>query len=323
MTEHDIDDVRTLFHDVQPAEVPVTRDLIGPAVAWGNARRRRDRIVVAATAGTLAVAALTALTLRPGSDHGSAPAPPLGTTQSFGAPTLAAPPPTGGAPAGAPTRWGPTTAPPASGATPTKPKTEAETKQAQQTWFRDLEALLPPGYHVTCDSSALNGVTGICGSLFDVSDPTGSSVTQFGVGAQPYLDPVPRGYSHEHTATSQIPLTSGVRQVPEGTVSVESLDYEARTIMSPTMLTDPSALVLHEAEYSFTAAGGGPTYHVQFTELVKHLPWAPGTGGDERKLFGYNPTGPALSPEQFAKIAADLRYPALMQQRSDLFGYVP
>ena len=65
MTEHDIDDVRTLFHDAQPAEVPVTRDLIGPAVAWGSARRRRDRIVVGATVGTLAIAALTALTLRP------------------------------------------------------------------------------------------------------------------------------------------------------------------------------------------------------------------------------------------------------------------
>jgi len=191
--------------------------------------------------------------------------------------------------------------------------TEDQTKQAQQTWFRDFEALLPAGFHVTCDSSALNAVTGTCSNVCDVAGPTGSSIMRIGVGTQS-ASPPQGPDSHEHVATTQIPVVSGVQRFPEGTVSVSSIDFEAQAFLPQEQLTAPSEPVMNQARYSFTPSGSGPVFNIQFTELFKHVPWAANISGDERKLFGYNPTGPVLSPEQFAKVAADPRFAALVQQ---------
>ncbi|ACU69912.1 hypothetical protein Caci_0981 [Catenulispora acidiphila DSM 44928] len=79
MTEHESDDhLRVLFRGADLDDVPVTRDLIGPAVAWGDGRRRRDRWrAVGATGAVAAVAVAGIVALRPAGADGVAPSSPV------------------------------------------------------------------------------------------------------------------------------------------------------------------------------------------------------------------------------------------------------
>lgn len=95
--------------------------------------------------------------------------------------------------------------------------------------------------------------------------------------------PVDTKYIHQHPATAAIPLVSGTKEVPGGTVQIQSTDIEARdSIQDTAALTDPSALSFHSAQYVF------------------------------------NPSGPVLSPEQFATLVSAPIFPAAMQQLGDL-----
>ena len=300
MIEHDVEDIKTLFRGAEMSEVPVHRDLVGPAVAWGDTRRRRDRrLAVAATAGAMTVVVAVAVgVLRPDSGRGPAPVPAVGA--AHGSPThTASPTPAGAHPTG----------PPSSGSAPAKAPVGAALKQAQENWYRDVEALLPPGFHVTCDRSTFNPVNGVCSGAVDFISPTGSSMVQF---TAPPMTPNP--LSHEHVATDQIPEVSGIQHFPEGTVNVTSLDWEAQALMPANMLKTPSGLVSNLARYTFTPTDGGPSVQIQLNELFKDVPWASGYSGDGRKLFGYNPSGPVLTPQQFAKLAADPAFDALVRQ---------
>jgi len=287
MAEHDVDRVKTLFQDTDLEDVPVTRDLIGPAVAWGSGRRRRDRWMATGAAGALAaVAVVGAVAFRP---HG-------GTSGSVAA---------GSAPKGS-----------------NSPATE-QPAHRQQELLDSLLPYFPAGYRLACQTPDPEG--GSC-PVLTISSPTGTSIVQWGIGALMIESgPADAEYRHEHKATAQIPLVSGTRAVPEGVVTIRETDSEAQVnFADKTMLVDPTDLAFNEAQYAFTPTGSPIGFHIELFQMVKDIPWKDGksgTGGMDRELWGYNPTGPVLSPEQFAKLASAPVFKTVVEELSP--SYVP
>ncbi|MEY9855161.1 hypothetical protein ABH935_000760 [Catenulispora sp. GAS73] len=291
MTDHEAENIRTLFHDADLEHVPTSRDLIGPAVAWGDGRRRRDRWTAAGVTGAVAAVAVAGVVaLRPG--HGKpdavAPGVPV-STQSTAKPT------------------------------PTLPKLTGTIVQREQEVLDALKPYLPTGDHIACQTA--DQPPGFCTTLTFTSSTGGTSIVQVLPGDH-FIQaaPVDTKYIHQHPATAAIPLVSGTKEVPGGTVQIQSTDIEARdSIQDTAALTDPSALSFHSAQYVFAPPGSGTSWTIELDELVRELPWKGSSGvADEHGVFGFNPSGPVLSPEQFAALVSTPIFPAVMQQLGDL-----
>ena len=283
MTEYEGDDLRALFQDADLDHVPTTRDLIGPAVAWGSGRRRRDRWTAAGLAGAAAAVAVTGVvTLRPG----------------------------GGA-----------------AADPTRPASSGSAVPGTALVQKEVDALrpyLPAGYQLTCQSPE----NGFCG-IFVLTSPTGgTSMVQWGAGPvvtdnqSPY-DRTPKVEGMViHKATAQIPLVDGSRAYNDGTVTYTVNDQEALGITgyaTRTNLIDPSEIVYNLASYTFAPNGSAMRYSIGLSEMIKDPAFKPGTSEapSDRKLYGYNPTGPVLSPEQFAQMAGKPGFQSALRQVLD------
>lgn len=301
MTDHEPEGIRTLFHDADLEHVPTTRDLIGPAVAWGRGRRRRDRWAAAGVAGAVAAVAVVGVAaLRPGGHEKSDAVAPgaVVPTQSTAKPHASAP-----------------TTPKAP---VTLPKLSGTIQQREQQLLDALTPYLPTGVKITCQTVIQS--PGYCTTL-TVTGPTGTSIAQVLPGDRFFQPaPVDMKYIHEHKATAAIPLVSGTRNVSGGVVRIESTDTEARdSIQDTSLLTDPSALSFHTAQYVFAPPGSGTSWAIELYELVRELPWKGSPQvADEHTVFGFNATGPVLSPEQFAALASAPIFPAVMQQLADL-----
>lgn len=295
MTDHESEAVRALFQDADLEHVPASRDLIGPAVAWGNGRRRRDRWTAASVVGAVAAVAVAgAVALRPDGGGGSqavAPGQSVPTQSSAK-----------------------TTAP---SATPTLPRISGTISERQQELLDALNPYLPAGVRINCQHM---GSDGPC-MMLDFTGPTGTSIGQWIPGTYDYqAAPVDAKYIHQHKATAAIPLVSGPVEVPGGTVQVTSTDTEAQdNVGDKTTLTDPSALTFHTAVYEFIPTGAAKAVSMELTELVREMPWKPGAGSpQDHALWGFNKTGPVLSPQQFANLATAPIFPLVLQQLADL-----
>src|SRR6185312_14739951 len=88
MTDFESEAVRTLFQDADLEHVPASRDLIGPAVAWGSSRRRRDWWTAAGVTGVVAAVAVAGImALRPGGWPEAVSPGHVGPTQSSANPS--------------------------------------------------------------------------------------------------------------------------------------------------------------------------------------------------------------------------------------------
>jgi len=299
MTDHEAENIRTLFREADLEHVPTSRDLVGPAIAWGDGRRRRDRWTAAGVTGAVAAVAVAGfVALRPGHGGGSDAVTPGDTgtpTQSTAKPHTPAP----------------TT-------TPTLPKLTGTIAQQEQEVLDLLKPSLPAGVRITCED--LTQTPGYC-TMLTITGPTGTSIAQLLPGDQ-FIQPAPvdMKYVHQHPATAAIPLVSGTKDVPGGTVRIQSIDVEAQdNIQGAGVLTDPSARSFHTAEYLFTAPRTGTSYTIELSELVAELPWK-GTPEvpNAHAVFGFNQTGPVLSPEQFATLVSAPIFPAALQGLADL-----
>ncbi|MEY9927941.1 hypothetical protein ABH926_002575 [Catenulispora sp. GP43] len=301
MTDHESDDVRALFQDADLDRVPTSRDLIGPAVAWGNGRRRRDRWTTAGVTGAVAAVALAGvLALRPGGDGG-----PESVGSGHAATTTQS--------AAEPAKPNPT----APMTTPAVFQLSGNPPQREQQLLDALKPYLPAGVRISCRGI---GQAGMCTTL-TITGPTGTSLAQWAPGDYDYrAAPVDAKYNHPHQATAAIPLVSGTVQVPGGTVLVTSTDTEAQDSLSDkTMVTDPTALVFHTAVYEFIPSGTAPAFSMELTEMVRDMPWRPGTEvPDAHALWGFDQNGPVLSPQQFATLATSPLFPTVRQQLADL-----
>ncbi|MEZ0114389.1 hypothetical protein ABH920_008423 [Catenulispora sp. EB89] len=301
MTDHEAENIRTLFREADLEHVPASRDLIGPAVAWGDGRRRRDRWTAAGVTGAVAAVAVAGVVaLRPGHGAGSDAVTPgvSASTQSTAKPHTAQP-----------------TAPP----TPTLPKLTGTIVQQEQEVLDALKPYLPTGDHIACQTA--DQPAGFCTTLTFTSSTGGTSIVQVLPGDH-FIQaaPVDTKYIHQHPATAAIPLVSGTKEVSGGTVRIQSTDIEARdSIQDTAALTDPSALSFHSAQYVFAPPGSGTSWTIELDELVRELPWKGSSGvTDEHGVFGFNPSGPVLSPEQFAALVSAPIFPAVMQQLGNL-----
>lgn len=295
MTDHESDEIRTLFQSADLEHVPTSRDLIGPAVAWGSGRRRRDRWTAAGvTCAVAAVAVAGVVALRPGGDRARLSiAPGRALTQSPTKPQAAVP------------------------TNPVLPALSGTIPQQEQELLDALKPYLPAGVRISCQDISHRGV---CTTLM-FTGPTGTSIGQWAPGTDDYQSgPIDKKYEHPHPATTAIPLVSGTVKAPEGTVQVRSTDVEAQdSIADKTLLVDPTALTLHAAVYEFVPTGVGPAFSMVLTELVRDMPWKPGASTpDSHALWGFNPTGPVLSPQQFATLAAAPIFPSVCQKLADL-----
>lgn len=298
MADFEAEGIKTLFHDADLEHVPTTRDLIGPAVAWGSNRRRRDRWTAAGAAGAVAaVAAVGVVALRPGGGTRPDAVPPGGVKP---AQTTAKP------------------HPPAPATTTALPKLSGTLAQREQQLLDALTPYLPPGDRITCQP--VIETPGFCTTM-TLTGPDGTSIVQLVPGDR-FIQPAPvdAKYIHPHKPTAAIPLVSGTKAVPGGTVQVQSTDTEARVnIQDTAALTDPSALSFHTAQYVFTPHDSGASWAIELSELVTELPWKGGSQiADEHVVFGFNRTGPVLSPEQFAALVSAPIFPSAMQQLADL-----
>ena len=234
MTDHESESVRALFRDADLEDVPVSRDLVGPAVAWGSGRRRRDRwTAVGVTGAVAAVAVAGVVVLRPGGGGGPESVVPAIAVHTQGTET-----PTAGAPT----------------STPTLPALSGTYSQREQQLLDALRPYLPAGDRITCQVEYRSDE--LCTSM-TVTSTTGTSIAQWITGLYDYqAAPVDTKYIHPHKATAAIPLVSGTVPVPGGTVKVISTDTEAQDSVDATStLTDPTALVFHTAVYEFAPAG--------------------------------------------------------------------
>ncbi|MBS2536110.1 hypothetical protein KGQ20_25435 [Catenulispora sp. NF23] len=294
MTEYEAENVRTLFQDADLDDVPTTRDLIGPAVAWGSGRRRRDRwTALGVTGAVAAVAVAGVVALRPGGEGGPKAVGPGVSVQNQ------------------------STAKPS----PVKPIAPALIATRQQELLDSLRPYLPAGDRITCQS--MNQMNGFC-QLLTFTSPTGTSTAQWNAYNQFYEDgPADTKYEHEHTATAAIPLVSGTIDAPGGNIRIQSTDAEAQINVSEKQsLTDPAALTFHTAQYVFTPTGAtdpAKSVVLEQTELVREMPWkGKPQVADAHGLWGFNPTGPVLSPEQFAKLVTAPIFPSVFQQLAAL-----
>ena len=296
MTDHESEAVRALLQGADLEHVPASRDLIGPAVAWGSGRRRRDRWTAATVAGAVAAVGVAGVVaLRPGGGGGAqAVAPGRGvSTQN------------------------PAKIPAAAVTTPTLPELSGTIPQRRQELLDALKPYLPAGDRIACQHTAPDGM---CTTLM-VTGPTGTSVGQWIAGTYDYqVAPVDTKYTHPHKATAAIPLVSGTIEVPGGSVQVTSTDTEAQdNVADKATLTDPAALTFHTAVYEFIPTGPAKAVSMELTELVREMPWKPGAGfPGERDVWGFNQTGPVLSPQQFASLATAPIFPLVLQQLADL-----
>lgn len=288
MTDFESEAVRTLFRDADLEHVPTSRDLIGPAVAWGSSRRRRDRWTAAGVTGVVAAVAVAGvMALRPG----------------------------GGPEAVSPGRAGPTQ----TSVKPSEtPKPAGTTAQQEQELLDSLTPYLPAGDRIACQE--VGGThSGSCTALM-VSGITGTSFAQWSPGIYDYQgSPADSKYCHAHKATAAIPLVSGSVAVPGGTVQVTSTDCEAQVNAQPGSLTEPAALTFHEASYEFIPSGIAPAYSMELFELVREMPWKPGDEiPDSHALWGFDQNGPVLSPQQFATLVNSPIFGVVRQQVADL-----
>jgi hypothetical protein len=297
MTEHERDDVRALFRGVDLEDVPSTRDLIGPAVAWGDGRRRRDRWAAAGVTGAVAAVAVAGVVaLRPGGGGPGSVAPGRAAISSSSKPA----------------------APPTTAIQPVLPPLFGTIRQRQQELLDSLDPYLPAGVRIACRH--FGNDDNLCTSLI-LTGPAGTNNGQWVPGSHNYQPP-PAGakYDHPHTATAAIPLVSGTVQVPGGAVLVTSTDTEAQQPLSDkTMVTNPTALTFHTAVYEFIPSGIAPAFSMQLTELVRDMPWKPGAEvPDSHALWGFDQNGPLLSPQQFGTLATSPTFGMVCQQLADL-----
>lgn len=284
MTEHEAENVRTLFREADLDDVPTSRDLISPAVAWGNGRRRRDRWTAAGVTGVVAAVAVTGVVaLRPG----------------------------GGV----------------AGGTPTKPAGSSSSLTPQeQALVEQLRSYLPAGYRIACHTFDDGGycidftLTSPAGATDIVSWDAGTrAVNDETAPADPQLR-VPG--VHLHKATAENPLVDGTRTFAGGVVKIATTDSEAHVITSSEKddLTDRSALVYNQASFLYYPDGAPVYVGMAQSELVKDIPWKHGKSEyrNDHELYGFNTTGPLLSPEQFAKMASRPGFQAVVTQMSDL-----
>jgi|GEM_PF-5643691 len=287
MTDFESEAVRTLFQDADLEHVPASRDLIGPAVAWGSSRRRRDRWTAAGVTGVVAAVAVAGvMALRPG----------------------------GGPEAVSPGHVGPTQ----SSANPSQQGMTGTAALREQELLDLLTPYLPAGDRITCQD--LGGThSGECNALM-VSGITGTNYAQWSPGIYDYqASPADSKYCHAHKATAMIPLVSGSVAVPGGTVQVTSADCEAQVNAQAGALTEPAALTFHEAAYEFVPSGVAPAYSMELFELVREMPWKPGDEiADAHALWGFDQNGPVLSPQQFATLVNSPVFGDVRQQVADL-----
>jgi hypothetical protein len=298
MTEHEAEDIKTLFRDSDLEHVPVSRDLIGPAVAWGNGRRRRDRWAAAGVAGAVAAVAVAGVvTLRPGGAGGS------GNVEAGDASTHSTAKPTVPKPSATSTTT-----------TPAPIKLSGTISQREQELLDALQPYLPAGDRITCLIPGQDH--GFCSTMMFTS-PSGTSIGQWLPGTR-FIQPAPvdEKYIHEHKATAAIPLVSGTIDVPGGTVQIESTDTEAQdNVAEKATLTDPTALCFHTALYVFIPTGSTTGITFELTELVREMPWKPGSEmPNDHGVWGFNSAGPVLSPEQFAKLVTAPIFPSVFDQ---------
>jgi hypothetical protein len=101
-----------------------------------------------------------------------------------------------------------------------------------------------------------------------------------------------------------------------GTVRIESTDTEAQdNVDDKASLTDPTALCFHTAQYVFIPTGSATGISFELTELVREMPWKAGSEfPDEHSVWGFDPAGPVLSPEQFAALVTAPIFPSVFEQ---------
>jgi hypothetical protein len=287
MTDHESEAVRTLFQDADLEHVPTSRDLIGPAVAWGDRRRRRDRWTVASVTGVVAAVAVAGVVaLRPDGGPEAVSSGRAGPTRSSAMP-------------------------------PESPALTGTIAQREQQLLDTLRPYLPAGDRITCQD--LGGThSGNCSALM-VSSPTGTSFAQWASAIYDYQGPsADAKFCHDHKATAEIPLVSGPVAVPGGTVQATSTDCEAQVNAQPGSLTEPTALTFHEAAYEFIP-DLGPAYSMELFELVREMPWKPGDQiPDSHAMWGFDQHGPVLSPQQFATLVTSPTFGQVLQQVGDL-----
>lgn len=301
MTDHESEAVRALFQDADLEQVPASRDLIGPAVAWGNGRRRRDRWTAATVTGAVAAVAVAGVVaLRPDGGRPDAVAPGTAvtthstavTTHSTAKPTV---PPT----------------------TPTLPRLSGTIPQRRQELLDALQPYLPAGDRIVCQRPESDK---FCTTML-ITGPTGTSIAQWIPGTYDYqAAPVDAKYIHQHQATVAIPLVSGSIEVPGGTVRIISTDTEAQdNVSDKTTLTDPTALTFHTAVYEFIPTGTAKAVSMELTELIREMPWkSPDAEPDSHAIWGFDPNGPVLGPQQFASLATSPLFPLVLQELADL-----
>ena len=306
MTEHEHGaELRTLFDDVDLSLDHTPRDLIGPAVSWGRSRRRMDRFAAIGGVSALATAAVVgAAALSGGGSTGSTGAvgPGVGGPVAV---TSSSPAKTG----------------PAYTKDTFKGLSAAETSAQIKATFAQM---LPAGYSMTFAEERLGlPIRTFVGLL---TGPKGSAFAQFNANTQVGVPaPVDESSFAVHQATAQNPTVSGNVTVTGGAVKITAEDYKADYLYEHGALsqTDATKIVGNVTNYDFLPTG--PTPHARYlslTTLTTDPPLANGNSLTQLKQNnGYCPTGPIMTPDEFATLAASPEWPkldALLQHAHDL-----
>ena len=306
MTEHEHGaELRTLFDDVDLSLDHTPRDLIGPAVSWGRSRRRMDRFAAIGGVSALATAAVVgAAALSCGGSTGSTGAvgPGVGGPVAV---TSSSPAKTG----------------PAYTKDTFKGLSAAETSAQIKATFAQM---LPAGYSMTFAEERLGlPIRTFVGLL---TGPKGSAFAQFNANTQVGVPaPVDESSFAVHQATAQNPTVSGNVTVTGGAVKITAEDYKADYLYEHGALsqTDATKIVGNVTNYDFLPTG--PTPHARYlslTTLTTDPPLANGNSLTQLKQNnGYCPTGPIMTQDEFATLAASPEWPkldALLQHAHDL-----
>ena len=306
MTDHEHGaELRALFDDVDLSLYQTSLDLIGPAVSLCRSRRRIDRFAAIGGVGALATAAVIGAAALSGGTAGSA-----GAVRPGGS---------GGAAV--------VTSSPATNRTPTYTKdtfkglSAAETSAQIKATFAQM---LPAGYSMTFAEERLGlPIRTFVGLL---TGPKGSAFAQFNANTQVGVPaPVDESSFAVHQATAQNPTVSGNVTVTGGAVKITAEDYKADYLYEHGALsqTDATKIVGNVTNYDFLPTG--PTPHARYlslTTLTTDPPLANGNSLTQLKQNdGYCPTGPIMTPDEFATLAASPEWPkldALLQHAHDL-----